>query len=220
MRLTDQQSQVKPIVRAIQSKWKLMDLVKSILFTPFYRLYFLVKNVKWQAGWRIYGKPVIHKTKGSKIVIGKNFTARSWFTCNPIGIDNPVFLTTWNPGAEIIIGDNVGVSGTVICSYQKITIGNNVMIGANARIFDTDFHPIDPGTRRYGTEDVQVSPVIIGDNVLIGSNSIVMKGVTIGENSIIGAGSIVVKDIPANCIAAGNPAKVIKEIMSTKDTDY
>ena len=65
------------------------------------------------------------------------------------------------------------------------------MIGANARIMDTDFHPIDPKTRRFGTQDVQTAPIVIGSNVLLGANSLVLKGVTIGDNVIIGAGSVI-----------------------------
>lgn len=76
------------------------------------------------------------------------------------------------------------------------------MVGANTSIGDRDDHP-----ERLGTSP---QPVHIGNNVFIGMHCIVMKGVTIGDNSIIGAGSIVTKDIPANCIAAGVPCKVIK----------
>ncbi len=196
----------------LEAPWKVFDFIKSVLLSPYYYLYFFSKSVAWEKGWRLYGRPVIHKTSGSRIKIGKNFTARSWFSCNPVGIDHPVFLTTWSEDSEILIGDNVGISGAVICASHKITISDNVMIGANARIMDTDFHPIDPKTRRFGTQDVQTAPIVIGSNVLLGANSLVLKGVTIGDNVIIGAGSVIVKDIPPDCIAAGNPARVVKQL--------
>jgi acetyltransferase-like isoleucine patch superfamily enzyme len=81
-------------------------------------------------------------------------------------------------------------------------------------IFDTDFHPVEPLGRRYQTPDWEniSAPVLIGSDVFLGARSIVMKGVTIGSGSVIGAGSIVTKDIPANVVAAGNPAKVIRQI--------
>lgn len=198
---------------ALRSPWKIFDFIWSISFVPFYRLYFFYKGVKWNKGWRLYGKPILHKTRGSQIIIGKNFTARSWFSCNPVGIDHPVFITTWTPEAELCIGDNVGMSGAIIHVSSKVIIENNVMIGANARILDTDFHPIDPETRRYGTEEVKSAPIHIKKNALVGANAIVLKGVTIGENAVVGAGSIVVKDVPDNSIVGGNPAKAIKEIV-------
>lgn len=76
------------------------------------------------------------------------------------------------------------------------------MVGADTCIGDTDDHP-----ERL---DTKPAPVVIGDNVFIGMHCLILKGVTIGENSIIGAGSVVTKDIPANCVAAGVPCKVIR----------
>jgi acetyltransferase-like isoleucine patch superfamily enzyme len=97
------------------------------------------------------------------------------------------------------------MSSTTINCWDKIKIGKNVRIGANCVIMDGDFH----------LDDVRVGnpkPIEVGDNVWLGANVIVMKGVTIGENSIIGMNSIVTKDIPTNCIAAGNPCKFIKSL--------
>lgn len=108
------------------------------------------------------------------------------------------------PGASIIIGDNCGFSAVSIIAAKEVVIGNHVMVGANTSIADWDDH-----TERLGT---QPKPIRIGDNVFVGMNSLIMKGVTIGENSIIGAGSIVTKDIPANVVAAGSPCKVIRII--------
>ncbi|MFT3682727.1 MAG: acyltransferase [Ferruginibacter sp.] len=107
------------------------------------------------------------------------------------------------PAASIAISDNCGFSGTVISCFKHISIGRNVKCGANTLITDGDWHQNDP---RAG----QPADIIIGDNVWLGVNVIVLKGVIIGENTVIGAGSVVVKDIPANCIAAGNPCRVIK----------
>ena len=84
-------------------------------------------------------------------------------------------------------------------------IGNNVKVGANTVITDTDWHYED-------TRSGRDADVYIGDNVWLGYGVVVLKGVTIGENSVIGARSVVTHDIPANVIAAGNPCKVIREI--------
>lgn len=89
-----------------------------------------------------------------------------------------------------------------------VSIGDNVMFGPHVMI-STATHPIDPITRQttgYG------APIQIGNNVWLGGNVSVLPGVTIGDNCVIGAGSVVNKSIPANCVAAGNPCKVIKPI--------
>ena len=96
----------------------------------------------------------------------------------------------------------------------SVIIGDNCLIGADVTFTDTDFHPITPNNRRFSRVNVGVKPVVIEDNVFIGTKSIILKGVTIGENSIIGAGSVVVNSIPKNVIAAGNPCRVIRDIVS------
>ncbi|MEO6302047.1 MAG: DapH/DapD/GlmU-related protein, partial [Bacteroidia bacterium] len=86
-----------------------------------------------------------------------------------------------------------------------IELGENVRCGANTLITDSDWHSDDP---RAG----KPKAIRIEDNVWLGEGAKILKGVTIGKNSVIGAGSIVVSDIPANVVAAGNPAKVIKTL--------
>lgn len=91
----------------------------------------------------------------------------------------------------------------------EIKIGKNAMLAPNVQIY-TAYHPIDPKLRISGIE--YGSPVTIGDNVWIGGGAIINPGVTIGDNVVIGSGSVVTKDIPSNCVAVGNPCKVIKNI--------
>jgi acetyltransferase-like isoleucine patch superfamily enzyme len=116
--------------------------------------------------------------------------------------------------ASIEIGDDVGISGTTICAAVSIRVGNRCLLGADTMIFDTDFHPLSPDGRRYARPEWKEisSPVVIEDDVFLGARTIVMKGVTIGTGSVIGAGSVVTKSIPAGVVAAGNPAKVIRQI--------
>lgn len=116
-------------------------------------------------------------------------------------------------GAELEIGDHSGFSGVSIYCERHIKIGAYVNCGGNVSIWDTDFHPLNHLERRVHNVAKTVSePVVIGDDVFIGANSIVLKGVTIGHRSIIGAGSVVSKNIPADEIWAGNPIKFIKRI--------
>jgi acetyltransferase-like isoleucine patch superfamily enzyme len=97
--------------------------------------------------------------------------------------------------------------GVRIGSAHEIIVGDNCMIASNAYLTDSDWHDI------YNRISIgKTAPINIGNNVWIGDSAIVCKGVTIGENSIIGAGAVVVDNIPANCVAAGNPARVVKQL--------
>ena len=95
-------------------------------------------------------------------------------------------------------------------------MGRNVQIGGNVRIFDHDYHALDPEVRRSGEDywNVKTRPVVIGDDVFVGTNSIILKGVIIGDRSIVGAGSVVSCNIPADEIWAGNPARFVKKGIS------
>ena len=113
-------------------------------------------------------------------------------------------------GKNIEIGDNFYSNfNLVILDVAKVKIGNNVMCAPNVAIYSAG-HPIHPDSRNSGYEyGIEIT---IGDNVWIGGNSVLNPGVHIGNNVVIGSGSVVTKDIPDNCIAVGNPAKVIRTI--------
>ena len=120
-----------------------------------------------------------------------------------------------------VFSDNTPVVVGVNCYFGlgakilgAVKIGNNVTVGANAVILDSDCHSLnylDRGTEN-DMRNCKCKPIIIEDDVLIGTGSYILKGVHIGARSIIGAGSIVTSDIPADSIAAGNPARVIRKI--------
>jgi len=120
-------------------------------------------------------------------------------------------------GYNIEIGDNFFANyNLVVLDVGKVKIGNNVQIAPNVGLY-TAGHPLHPDSRNSGYE--YGIDITIGDNVWLGGGVIVLPGVTIGENAVIGAGAVVTKDIPANAIAAGNPAKVIRYITE-EDRDY
>lgn len=113
--------------------------------------------------------------------------------------------------AVIAIGKDTWINNNVaLVATQRISIGAGCSIGEMTLVVDTDFHEIDPRTRNRS--DGLSAPVEIGNNVWLGSRVVVLKGVTIGDGSVIGAMSVVTHPIPANCIAAGNPARVIRHI--------
>lgn len=149
--------------------------------------------------------------------MGKNVCLLADWRSNRVGLCGPVILQTW-PGGKIQIGDNTGASSVVISSRSGVVIGDYVNIGGNVRIFDHDFHALNATVRRSerGCDDCATKPVTIGNDVFIGTQSIILKGVTIGDRAVIGAGAVVSKDIPADCIAVGNPAVVIRKISSSE----
>jgi acetyltransferase-like isoleucine patch superfamily enzyme len=155
---------------------------------------------------RFFGLTKMSAIKADSISIGSNCRFHSKSTKNLIGINRPCILSTNTVEAKLKIGNNCGFSGTVVGCFINIEIGNNVRCGANTTITDSDWHNSDS---RVGAP----RSIVIKDNVWLGLNVIVMKGVTIGENTIIGAGSVVVNDIPENVIAAGNPCKVLKSLL-------
>ena len=147
-----------------------------------------------------------------EIRIGKNFRANSGKSYNPIGGDTVLRLICCN-NAKLIIGNNVGISNSTLYCSKEITIEDDVSIGGGCKIYDTDFHPIDPEMRILDNHDaIKRKSVLIKKGAFIGGHTIILKGVTIGINSVIGAGSVVSKSIPDSEIWAGNPARFIKKI--------
>ena len=126
--------------------------------------------------------------------------------------ENPVVLPVFNcdNGKNISVGDNFLANYNVtILDVDKVTMGNNVMIGPNTLI-STVNHPLPPKGRRQHLS--LIKPVIIGNDVWIGGNVTILPGVTIGSNVVIAAGAVVTKDVPDNTLVGGVPAKFIKHL--------
>lgn len=120
------------------------------------------------------------------------------------------------PPLFVDYGENISIGARTFVNYNltaldvaPIVIGEDCQLGPNVQLL-TPTHPIDPQPRRDKLEAAQ--PITLGDNVWLGGGVIVCPGVTIGDNSVIGAGSVVTRDIPANVVAVGNPARVLREI--------
>ncbi len=195
-----------------QTPWKVTNELARLWLLPWMRLYFVMVGVQWQHGWRLYGFPIVQKYHPSTLIMGPNAELRSTPRSNPLGPAHPVILTTRRANARLVIGASFGMTGGTICADESITIGDRVIVGANTTITDTDFHPLDPAQRRVDPLAGATAPIVIQDDVFIGMNSLILKGVTIGATSVIGAGSVVTRSIPAGVIAAGNPAKVIRDL--------
>lgn len=182
-------------------------------------------GLRYNASWRIEGRLYVNNSKWllrkkypaikkGELIIGDCFSCNNKFTSNSVGVFQPCLFNICTSGSKIIIGNNVGISGSTINATTIISIGDNTIIGSGCLITDTDSHPILASERNLPDylKHTKSKPIRIGKNVFIGARSIVMKGVTIGDGAVIGAGSVVTKDIPVNAIAAGNPARVIKII--------
>lgn len=193
-----------------QTPWKAANELERLLLLPYARFYFALAGVQWQRGWRLYGLPIIQKQRQSEMTIGEHMELRSTVRSNPLGANHPCILTTRRPEARLVIGSHFGMTGGSVVCEESITIGDHVTVGCNTVITDTDFHPLDPERRRSDPLDGATRPVIIEDDVFIGMNVLILKGVRLGKGCVIGAGSVVTHDVPAGAVAAGNPAQVIR----------
>ena len=196
-------------MKAFDTPWKIWNEIWRFIAYPRVRLSFAWNQIPWGDGWRFYGVPIIQRHRQSAMRFGSGLQLRSSTRSNPLAPNRPVILATWEAGALLSVGNNFAMTGGSICAAQELIIGDNVAVGANCTIMDTDFHPIDSSLRSQLSSGGGSKPVSIGDNVFIGMNCLILKGVTIGENSVIGAGSVVVSDIPPDIIAGGNPARII-----------
>jgi acetyltransferase-like isoleucine patch superfamily enzyme len=133
---------------------------------------------------------------------------------SPCFYDSSIYIEARARESMIKIGKNsyINNGAKIVCDRTLIQIGSDLLIGLNFEVQDSDFHGIHPDKRRQS--DYICVPVIIEDNVFIGNNVRILKGVTIGKNSIIANSSVVVSNIPPDSIAGGNPAKVIKSVYA------
>jgi acetyltransferase-like isoleucine patch superfamily enzyme len=123
----------------------------------------------------------------------------------------------------VTIGDFTLLNGALLMAEERIEIGSHCLVSWNVGIADSDFHPLEPAQRlidaralapylenRPPRPKLRTAPVIISENVWIGMNAVILKGVTVGENSVVAAGAVVTKSVPPNCVVAGNPAVIVK----------
>ena len=191
--------------------YSLLERSVNSLYKLYNRAKLSILGVQYGKGLCIHGHICIDKNRNSRIDIGDNVYISSGRHMNPLSRNIEASFRVEENGV-LEIGNNVGLSSVVLWCHEHIKIGNNVNIGANTILLDSDCHSLNYIDRRNITIDLSKkknSPIEIGNDVLIGVNCVILKGVTIGDRSIIGAGSVVTKDVPADNMAAGNPAVVI-----------
>lgn len=198
----------------VQRVYRIFQVVFLILYTKFSHaitcFYFEMNKVDY-GKFRSIGIPLVDVHPKGKCAIGSDLVLVNNAKFSALGKNNKCKIVV-SSGAQLLIGNKVGMSNAVIVATSSIKIGNNILIGGGTTIVDTDFHSLNPSHWHTDADlkNMQMFPVVINDNVFIGMNSIILKGVTIGSNSIIAAGSVISKDIPENQIWGGNPARFIK----------
>ena len=193
---------------AMDAPWKAGNELRRVGALPMIRLAFRLCGVRWGRDWRIFGMPRLQLHRGSTLQLGDGLQLRSWASSNPLTPNHPVVFATRTARAVIRVGEECGFTGATVVAAERIEIGDRVLVGANATIVDTDFHPLDPARRRTDINAGATAPVIIEDDVFIGMNAIILKGVRLGAGCVVGAGSVVATDVPRGGRAAGNPARV------------
>ena len=173
-----------------------------------------VNIVELGSGFKSKGIPKLIIHRNGRFLIGHNFKINNTVFSNPMGRSYQCLFRIGKE-ASLKIGNNVGISGVTIVCHKEIIISDNVKIGGNTCIYDTDFHSLNAADRIERERDIKNTKkkkVAVGENVFIGAHVTILKGVSIGRNSVIGAGSVVSKSVPSNEIWAGNPAKFIRKI--------
>lgn len=185
-----------------------------------FKIFLGLQRVKYGKNLLLKGIPFIFNKKGADLSIGANCTIKSSFLSNLVGLYSRTIIVTRSPGAQISIGDDVGISGATIYARKRIVIGDNTCIGGNCKILDNDFHPIEAEERNMllrdpngGASDlVPAKDIVIGKNCFIGCNTIILKGTVLGDNCVVGAGAVVTGVFKSNSVIAGNPAKIIRTL--------
>lgn len=172
-------------------------------------LHYCFTGIKVGQGSMIdYNVKVINKK--SRIIIGDMVYLRGISKGYQAGMPFPTTLLLDVPGSELFIGNKTRINGAYIHAQKKIHIGENSVIASGVNILDTNGHEVYSHDRTKGRDKPE--SVIIGDNVWIGLNAIILKGTEIGNNSVVSAGSVVKGGFPSNSLIVGNPAKVVKTI--------
>ena len=164
---------------------------------------------------------------GDGTVVDSSFCFKHFFSTRPVGLRAGRGVTLWRTslaaedGGVIEVGDHSYLANASLVCAERIVLGARVMVAGGVTIADSDFHPLaaaqrladtvalSPAGDRRRRPAMATRPVIVADDVWIGWNATVLKGVRVGEGSVIAPGAVVVRDVPAGVTVAGNPARVV-----------
>jgi acetyltransferase-like isoleucine patch superfamily enzyme len=187
-------------------------------------LYYNFKCANYSCPVLIYPKVHIHISpsakiihKGGRLKLGLRWNVERYRQSELIIRDNAILEIhddfdihtgshiVIDPGAKLSLGKGGMNNNVRIAAFKSITIGHNVYISENATLWDSDNHPIGASSKNIS------APITIGDNVLIGLNATILKGVTIGDGAVVAANSLVIRSVPPKALVGGAPAKVLRE---------
>jgi acetyltransferase-like isoleucine patch superfamily enzyme len=163
---------------------------------------------------RVSGSPVVNQpvlfAGYGEVILGEG--VQFGWRSSPLFYTGYCYVEAALPEARVEIGDRVEINNNAMFKSEGpgIRIGRDGLFGAHVEIYDSDFHELDPRRRQGGRP--RMAPVDIGENVFVGMGVRILKGVTVGADSVIGAGSVVTSAIPAGVVAAGNPARIVREL--------
>jgi acetyltransferase-like isoleucine patch superfamily enzyme len=194
--------------RPVDLIWRCLQRVLSSLLVVALRL---IGGVAIDSGVVIRGVPSVCRDRQAKITIGRGVLLNSSSRGYHLNMFSRVKLLADRPGASIVIGEMTRIHGSCVHSQASVSIGRRCLIAANCQIMDASGHEtlFEDVTARIHSKDVP-RPVVIEDDVWIGTGVVVLPGVRIGRGSVIGANSVVSRDVPEMSIAIGNPAQVVK----------
>lgn len=171
--------------------------------------YRALSSLRPEGGEPILLQPVLFLGPG-KVRLGEG--VQFGWRASPLFYAGYCHVEVSNSAGTVEIGDRTEFNNNLFIKSEGagIKIGADGLFGANVEIFDSNFHDLDPSRRRGGTP--KMAPVEIGDNVFVGMGVKILKGSKIGSDSVIGAGAVVTGEIPAGVVAAGNPARIVREL--------
>lgn len=185
-----------------------------MLNSNWYKIVLRAMKIQYGKKLTLNGIPIIYNKRGAHLSIGRHVTIKSSFLSNLIGLYQRTIIVTRLPDAEIIIGDFVGLSGVTIYARKSIHIGDHTIIGANTKILDNDFHPLDADARnRDDKSAISSRAVRIGHDCFIGCNALILKGTILGAGCVVGAGAVVSGIFRDNSVIVGNPGKAINKVQ-------
>lgn len=193
------------------SKWRrrLAGLVCRVVQAPRIAGYRLLSSCDQR------GRPVLHQPLHALGLGQLNFdgTVHIGVFPSPHYFSGYAYLEARSPKASISIGDGSWINNNfcAVAEHTSITIGRRVLVGTSVEIYDSDFHGLRVEDRGRSEPD-WARPVVIEDDVFIGANVRILKGVTIGQGSVVANGSVVVSSVPPGVVAAGVPARVITQL--------
>ena len=199
----------------VYSAWDLFWIILGrVASTGSSKVSLTLQGCSFGKGFSTTGSCSFKARKKKSISLGSRVTLLAGWRSNRVGLSGRVLLQTIGNG-RIEVGEGSGGSSVTISARSEVLIGKNVCLGGNVKILDHDYHALNAEERRLPMKEqdsrIRSVPIRIGNDVFVGTNTIILKGVTIGDRSMVAAGAVVFRgDYPPDCIIAGNPAVVVR----------